>query len=137
MLEISDEQPQLDQELYSRVSEHLSIIYPDLNTKKLASELIAEMGMGRNIQRPTPHRNHWDQGDAILITYGNTIQSSGELPLVTLSRFLDKYLKRQFTAIHILPFFPFSSDDGFSVIDYSTVNPSLGDWENIEAALAP
>ena len=133
MLEISDEQPQLDQELYSRVSEHLSIIYPDLNTKKLASELIAEMGMGRNIQRPTPHRNHWDQGDAILITYGNTIQSSGELPLVTLSRFLDKYLKRQFTAIHILPFFPFSSDDGFSVIDYSTVNPSLGDWENIES----
>ena len=133
MLEISDEQPQLDQELYSRVSEHLSIIYPDLNTEKLASELIAEMGMGRNIQRPTPHRNHWDQGDAILITYGNTIQSSGELPLVTLSRFLDKYLKRQFTAIHILPFFPFSSDDGFSVIDYSTVNPSLGDWENIES----
>ena len=133
MLEIPDEQPQLDQELYSRVSEHLSIIYPDLNTKKLASELIAEMGMGRNIQRPTPHRNHWDQGDAILITYGNTIQSSGELPLVTLSRFLDKYLKRQFTAIHILPFFPFSSDDGFSVIDYSTVNPSLGDWENIES----
>ena len=133
MLEISDEQPQLDQELYSRVSEHLSIIYPDLNTKKLASELIAEMGMGRNIQRPTPHRNHWDQGDAILITYGNTIQRSGELPLVTLSRFLDKYLKRQFTAIHILPFFPFSSDDGFSVIDYSTVNPSLGDWENIES----
>ena len=133
MLEISDQQPQLDQELYSRVSEHLSIIYPDLNTEKLASELIAEMGMGRNIQRPTPHRNHWDQGDAILITYGNTIQSSGELPLVTLSRFLDKYLKRQFTAIHILPFFPFSSDDGFSVIDYSTVNPSLGDWENIES----
>ena len=133
MLEISDEQPQLDQELYSRVSEHLSIIYPGLNTKNLASELIAEMGMGRNIQRPTPHRNHWDQGDAILITYGNTIQSSGELPLVTLSRFLDKYLKRQFTAIHILPFFPFSSDDGFSVIDYSTVNPSLGDWENIES----
>ena len=133
MLEISDEQPQLDQELYSRVSEHLSIIYPDLNTEKLASELIAEMGMGRNIQRPTPHRNHWDQGDAILITYGNTIQSNGELPLITLSRFLDKYLKRQFTAIHILPFFPFSSDDGFSVIDYSTVNPSLGDWENIES----
>ena len=133
MLKISDEQPQLDQELYSRVSEHLSIIYPDLNTEKLASELIAEMGMGRNIQRPTPHRNHWDQGDAILITYGNTIQSSGELPLVTLSRFLDKYLRRQFTAIHILPFFPFSSDDGFSVIDYSTVNPSLGDWENIES----
>ncbi len=56
MLEISDEQPQLDQELYSRVSEHLSIIYPDLNTEKLASELIAEMGMGRNIQRPT-HRH--------------------------------------------------------------------------------
>ena len=84
MLEISDAQPQLDQELYSRVSEHLSIIYPDINTEKLASELIAEMGMGRNIQRPTPHRNHWDQGDAILITYGTVSYTHLTLPTILL-----------------------------------------------------
>ena len=123
----------LELELYSRVSGHLSIIYPDKDTARLTAAFIAEMGMGRLIQKPTPHRNHWDQGDVILITYGNTIKNDNELPLVSLSKFLDKYLKGHITAVHILPFFPFSSDDGFSVIDYSTVNPSLGDWEHIES----
>jgi sucrose phosphorylase len=35
--------------------------------------------------------------------------------------------------VHILPFYPFTSDDGFSVLDYSSVNESLGDWEDINA----
>ena len=128
-----DVKSNLELELYSRVSEHLSIIYPNNDTASLTAEFIAEIGMGRLIQKPTPHRNHWDQGDAILITYGNTIKNNNELPLVSLCRFLDKNLKGHITAVHILPFFPFSSDDGFSVIDYSTVNPSLGDWEHIES----
>lgn len=29
--------------------------------------------------------------------------------------------------------FPYSSDDGFSVIDYSSVNEGLGDWRDIQA----
>ena len=133
MLNAIEEKANLELELRSRVSEHLSIIYPNLDTTSLAADFISEMGMGRLIQKPTPHRNHWDQGDVILITYGNTIKNDNELPLVSLSKFLDKYLKGHITAVHILPFFPFSSDDGFSVIDYSTVNPSLGDWEHIES----
>ena len=133
MLNAIEEKANLELELRSRVSEHLSIIYPNLDTTSLAVDFISEMGMGRLIQKPTPHRNHWDQGDVILITYGNTIKNDNELPLVSLSKFLDKYLKGHITAVHILPFFPFSSDDGFSVIDYSTVNPSLGDWEHIES----
>ena len=128
-----DVKSNLELELYSRVSEHLSIIYPNNDTTSLTAEFIAEIGMGRLIQKPTPHRNHWDQGDVILITYGNTIKNDNELPLVSLCRFLDKNLKGHITAVHILPFFPFSSDDGFSVIDYSTVNPSLGNWEHIES----
>ena len=35
--------------------------------------------------------------------------------------------------IHILPFYPYSSDDGFSVIDYKKVDPACGTWENIES----
>jgi sucrose phosphorylase len=34
--------------------------------------------------------------------------------------------------VHILPFFPYSSDDGFSVIDYAWVDPELGRWSHIE-----
>ncbi|MCG8475253.1 MAG: sugar phosphorylase, partial [Cytophagales bacterium] len=36
-----------------------------------------------------------------------------------------------FSSLHVLPFFPYSSDDGFSVIDYRIVDPALGNWEDI------
>ena len=51
-------------------------------------------------------------------------------------RFLDRYLDGVIEAVHILPFSPFSSDDGFAVMEYLQVNPSLGGWEDIEAISA-
>ena len=121
-----------EKELHRRVAEHLAVIYPYEDREALSAGLVAEMSMGRNIQRPIPHRNLWDESDCVVITYGNTIKTDGELPLVTVHRFLNKHLKEYVTAVHILPFFPFSSDDGFSVMDYLVVNPSLGDWQEIE-----
>ncbi|MDJ0650732.1 MAG: alpha-amylase family glycosyl hydrolase [Xenococcaceae cyanobacterium MO_188.B19] len=98
----------LVKQLYELVQEHLS------DTK------------GENLYK-------WDQNKVILITYGDSIcNSDGEKPLVTLERFLSKYLSETITGVHILPFFPYSSDDGFAVIDYLQVNPELGDWKNIE-----
>ncbi len=76
--------------------------------------------------------NKWSENNVQLITYGDSIIQEGEKPLVTLDRFLEKYLKGTITGVHILPFFPYSSDDGFAVIDYLQVNPELGDWEDIE-----
>ena len=35
-----------------------------------------------------------------------------------LNKFLKNYIKNIFSTIHILPFFPSSSDGGFSVIDF-------------------
>ena len=69
--------------------------------------------------------------DSILITYGDQVQSVGEKPLQTLSRFCEKYLAGVVNGIHILPFYPWTSDDGFSVVDYRKVDPALGDWEDI------
>ena len=54
-----------------------------------------------------------------------------QTPLNTINYFLNSYLKETVSVVHILPFFPYSSDDGFSVIDYSTVNPSHGNWEQL------
>ena len=68
----------------------------------------------------------------VLITYGDSIKNKDEVPLQTLKKFLDENLKDQLSAVHILPFFPYSSDDGFSVIDFRKVNPELGDWDDIE-----
>lgn len=69
--------------------------------------------------------------DAILITYGDQFQQPGQPPLSMLNAFLLEHLQGAINGIHILPFFPYSSDDGFSVIDYREVDPELGTWEDI------
>ena len=76
---------------------------------------------------------HLTEHDAILITYGDQIQCPPEAPLRTLGVFCRKYLKGAVNGIHILPFYPWTSDDGFSVLDYRKVDPALGDWSDILA----
>jgi sucrose phosphorylase len=90
---------------------------------------------------PTPHKNRWDESDIIMITYGDSVVENTEgvefgfsqKPLKTLRRFINEYCDSIISHVHILPYFPYSSDDGFSIIDYSIVNQSLGDWDDIEA----
>ena len=72
------------------------------------------------------------QEDVFLITYGDTLNKTGEAPLETLCHFAESRFKDVFSTIHILPFFPYSSDDGFSVVDFFAVNPELGNWKDIE-----
>lgn len=70
--------------------------------------------------------------DIILITYGDIIHSDKKKPLQALADFCDEYLERTINTIHILPFFPYSSDRGFSVIDFEAVDHRLGTWADIE-----
>ncbi len=81
-------------------------------------------------QTPVDHER-WSEEDIILITYGNSLQKEGEKPFSTLAAFLRDNLKDVLNTVHILPFFPYSSDDGFSVIDYRQVNPEWGDWSHV------
>lgn len=70
--------------------------------------------------------------DSFLITYGNSIQGQADTTcLPYLDQFLDAQAKGIFSFVHILPFFPWSSDDGFSVIDYSAVDPAVGSWQDV------
>ncbi|MEA5462694.1 alpha-amylase family glycosyl hydrolase [Leptothoe sp. PORK10 BA2] len=75
----------------------------------------------------------WNQNNVLLITYGDSIRSDDTSPLQTLHQFLNTHLKDTVTGVHILPFFPYSSDDGFSVIDFLAVNQTLGNWADVEA----
>lgn len=120
-------------ELQNRIIEHLQILYPSHDVVAIADRLITAMGLPKDAMAPARHRNLWDQRDSVLITYGNSIVSEGDKPLHTLKEFVDARLSAVVSAIHILPFFPYSSDDGFSVMDYLMVNPSLGEWEDISA----
>lgn len=75
--------------------------------------------------------HRFTQEDSILITYGDLIDEEGEKPLETLAEMSRKYLRGVFNTLHILPFFPYSSDRGFAIMDYEEVDPRLGNWEDI------
>ena len=71
--------------------------------------------------------------DAILITYADALQGGAGSPLQTLNAFASRRLADSFSAVHLLPFYPYSSDDGFSVMDYLSVDPAVGDWNDVTA----
>ncbi|MFZ7124740.1 MAG: sugar phosphorylase [Desulfobacterales bacterium] len=72
------------------------------------------------------------QDEVVLITYGDSLIEAGVPPLQTLRKFAVNRLERGFSTLHILPFFPYTSDDGFSVSDFNSVNPELGRWSDVE-----
>lgn len=82
----------------------------------------------RHGAEPTPL---WSQADQWLIVYGDSLLEDQRPPLAVLHEFLQSRLGEVFSGVHVLPFFPWSSDDGFSVIHYREVNPALGDWQDI------
>lgn len=95
---------------------------------------------GDKLKRPAsfsgdiePGRIPLDQTDSMMITYGDQFLGDAMSPLAYLLRFLQEDLEATVGGVHILPFFPYSSDDGFSIIDYRAVNPDLGTWTDIEA----
>ena len=113
---------------------YLAFLYPDHDPDVLASDVIAAFwpqGSRRRKRGRTPGNTMWSQRDALLITYGNTLKDGVHKPLDLLYDFLLGNLKGVINGVHILPFFPFTSDDGFAVSDFRAVNPQLGDWPDI------
>lgn len=72
-----------------------------------------------------------DQSDSVLICYGDSIKEKENAPLQSMKKFADEHLRNVISSIHILPFSPYSSDDGFSVMDYRKVNPEVGGWKDM------
>jgi len=72
--------------------------------------------------------------DMVLITYGDILDNHDRgTPLSTLHQLVNTYNLGAINTLHLLPFFPYSSDRGFAVIDYRRVDPRLGSWEDIRA----
>lgn len=128
------------QRLRERLLQHLQVIYEGVPAVRpdaaLVEQLLAAMGLEEAGEPPRPHSNHWSERDALLITYGDSLHAPGEKPLHTLKRFLDEHATGVLSGVHILPFYPWTSDDGFAVLDYSSVNEALGSWEDIGAIAA-
>lgn len=130
--------PSLEQynELVQRVTHHLDVIYESMRgiipIPSLAQDVIGIMRLDQNSIEPISHHNCWDQTDIMLISYGDSVVEKGASPLKSLKSFLDDYAKPAINSVHILPFFPYCSDDGFAVMDFYQVNDTLGGWGDIQ-----
>ena len=114
--------------------EHLVFLYGQEQARPVLERLTSALDQFRvaypEFSVPSP-AGKISEKDVILITYGDMVSGEDEQPLETLGNFLKESLGEVVRAVHILPFYPFSSDDGFSVIDYRKVNSKFGDWEHI------
>ena len=84
-------------------------------------------------ERPSRAALPLTERDAMLITYADQVVEPGAAPLRTLASVLRAHTAGAITGVHLLPFFPSSSDDGFAVIDYRSVDRSIGTWDDIGA----
>ena len=118
-------------ELRSRIKDHISKIYPEEDHIAICEKIIRLMNYENSFYQAKQHTNLWSENDIVTITYGDSIKQDNIFPLSTLHKFFNDNLKEVISTIHILPFYPYSSDDGFSVINYSEVNQTLGGWHQI------
>lgn len=108
--------------------QHITILYPNVSAEQLGASIEAVFD---NFEHPNGCEELWTANDCLLITYGDSIKSEGDRPLNTLADFLEGRAQGVFSSVHVLPFSPYSSDDGFAVIDYTQVNPNLGNWQDL------
>ena len=120
--------------LRDRLRQLVGAIYPGEDavalTESLARAFWPEGHRPRRRGR-APGNALWTEADSYVITYGNSIVDGEHKPLDLLRDFASRYLADAIQGIHILPYFPFTSDDGFAITDYFAVNSQLGAWEDI------
>ncbi|WP_435748379.1 sugar phosphorylase [Microbacterium sp. PMB16] len=119
--------------LKDRLAPLVDRLYPDASAEVLAALLeLAETWRAR-LAAPRPDAAHVgpDESTAYLITYGDSFRRPGETPLHTLAGVLREHIGDVISDVHLLPIYPWTSDDGFGVVDHRQVNPALGTWDDI------
>lgn len=110
---------------------HLTFLYGEDHASRLLDRVQAILSDHR--ARLSPRDSGLSQRDSLLILYGDQVQEPNEKPLQTLKKFCDQYLTDVVSGIHILPFYPWTSDDGFSVVNYRQIDSALGNWDDVSA----
>jgi sucrose phosphorylase len=115
-----------------KIARRLRFLYNELEATKCLAEILVLMKRYSHLTRQKSVQT-WSEKDIVLITYSDQVRHPSLTPLQTLNRFLvDNDLPSLINTIHLLPFYPFSSDDGFSVVDYMAVDPIVGTWSDVE-----
>ena len=118
-----------------QLHDHLAFLYGEEEAKQALPRLWRRIGAFRDDHPELAAQKaagRVSEQDVVLITYGDMVQEEGEPPLRTLAHFLEAHVADVVNGVHLLPFYPYSSDDGFAVIDYKQVDPALGDWDDVE-----
>lgn len=120
--------------ILQRISDRLEMLYGAETSASIWSELVQLLEKYQALLAQHPYKQYWDEQDVVLITYGDSVRSSQEkASLKVLKSFADKWLPDVFNIIHLLPIFPYTSDDGFSVSDYRAIRTGLGNWEDVQS----
>ncbi len=119
--------------LKQRLHGHVGNVYGAEKSSEIVEQILAAAPLIDSVIHKAPIENKWSEKDTVLITYADSIKSPEKPPLQTLRRFALENLKGPITNIHLLPFCPYSSDDGFSVIDYTEVKKEHGNWTDVQA----
>ena len=118
----------------SRLLEYLAVLYEARTVQWVWKELQEKLGHFTELHpelREPVFTRPLTQADNMLITYGDQVYETGRPSLHSLAEFLEAQVGGWVTNLHILPFYPYSSDDGFSVIDYMRVDERLGTWDDV------
>lgn len=113
------------------IKERLDLLYPSQDASEAYEAIKAMIADYR--ERIEASEYHLSEKDAILITYADQVQQPPEPPLEVLDGFLNAHIQGLINSVHLLPFYPFSSDDGFSVVNYTQVDPHFGSWSEVES----
>lgn len=114
-----------------KIQNCLTEVYGDSFTPAHSDALISRLEKSRKLIAKA-RKTHWDESDVVLITYADQFYSADKKPLLTFNQFYNEWLRSTFSHVHLLPFYPWSSDDGFSVIDYHQVAEETGEWNDIK-----
>ena len=114
-----------------QIFNHLNIIYPKSNNTHLTNKIFS-IFFEKKSPKQYVIQNRWDESDVALITYLDTFYNDDEKNIQTLEQVLKTYLLDNVSIIHLLPFYPYSSDDGFAVIDYLKIKKGLATWSDIK-----
>lgn len=121
----------LNKDFSEKVKQYLFQIYSNDLSKKQINNLFLNIKSIFTQPMKRSKNELWSEKDFLLITYADSIKKNNQKNLITLNSFLKKYCK-EFSYIHILPFFPFSSDDGFAVEDYKKIKIEHGSWKDLK-----
>lgn len=120
----------MENKVNAKINKLIELIYGETFTDTHRKVLLEKIGNAASLITEK-RKSGWDEKDVVLITYADQFSAAGEDALPVFTRFYNKWLSHSFSHVHLLPFYPWSSDDGFSVIDYHEVAPETGTWSDI------